>query len=125
MDRITARSEGDFYTVLYGSLWAVALSAIWFFCRADPEQPVNYVVEPPEQAKPGWKGEVLDKPSLKVHTNSARVRLLNSLRIGLWRLSNPMLRPRDRAITWAHQSLYRRWYRPRHCEGERRANQMG
>lgn len=68
MERITARSEGDFYTVLYGSLWIAALSVIWFFCRADPEKPVKYVVEPPEQAKPGWEGEVLEKPSLKVHT---------------------------------------------------------
>lgn len=66
MDRITARSEGDFYTVLYGSLWVVALSAIWFFCRADPEKAAKYVVEPPEQAKPGWKGEVLEKTTLKV-----------------------------------------------------------
>jgi hypothetical protein len=66
MERITARSEGDFYTVLYGSLWVVALSVIWFFCRADPEKAVKYVVEPPEQAKPGWEGEVLEKPTLKV-----------------------------------------------------------
>jgi hypothetical protein len=67
MERITARSEGDFYTVLYGSLWVAALSVIWIFCRADPEAPAKYAVEPPEQAKPGWKGEVLEKPSLKVH----------------------------------------------------------
>jgi hypothetical protein len=66
MERITARSKGDFFTVLYGSLWIAALSAIWFFCRADPEAPVKYVVEPPEEAKAGWKGEVLHKPSLKV-----------------------------------------------------------
>jgi hypothetical protein len=66
MERITARSEGDFFTVLYGSLWIAALSAIWFFCRADPEAPVKYAVEPPEEAKPGWKGEVLEKPTLKV-----------------------------------------------------------
>jgi hypothetical protein len=66
MERITARSEGDFYTVLYGSLWLVALSIIWFFCRADPEAPVKYIVEPPEEAKPGWKGELLEKPTLKV-----------------------------------------------------------
>jgi hypothetical protein len=66
MERITARADGDFYTLFYGLLWAVAISIIWFFCRADPEKPVKYVVEPPEQAEPGWKGEVLQKPSLKV-----------------------------------------------------------
>ncbi|KAF1916843.1 Aldehyde/histidinol dehydrogenase [Ampelomyces quisqualis] len=70
MERITARSEGDFYTVLYGSLWVVALSIIWFFCRADPEAPVKYTVEPPEEAKPGWKGELLEKPALKVSGSS-------------------------------------------------------
>lgn len=66
MERMTAPSEGDFYTVLYGSLWVVTLSVIWFFCRANPEKPAKYVVEPPEQAKPGWKSEVLDKTALKV-----------------------------------------------------------
>jgi hypothetical protein len=68
MDRITASADGDFYTLLYGCLWVVALSIIWIFCRADPEKAVKYVVEPPEQAKPGWTGEVLEKPSLKVRT---------------------------------------------------------
>jgi len=66
MERITARADGDFYTLFYGVLWAVAVSIIWFFCRADPEKPVKYVVEPLEQAKAGWKGDVLEKPSLKV-----------------------------------------------------------
>ncbi|KAJ4369189.1 Meiotic Sister-Chromatid recombination aldehyde dehydrogenase [Neocucurbitaria cava] len=66
MERITARADNDFNVVLYGSLWVAALSLIWFFCRADPEEPVKYVVGPPEQAEPGWKGEVLEKPALKV-----------------------------------------------------------
>ncbi|KAF2027528.1 ALDH-like protein [Setomelanomma holmii] len=70
MERITARSEGDFYTLLYGTLWVAALSVIWFFCRADPEKAIKYVVEPPEQAKPGWKGEVLETPTLKVSGSS-------------------------------------------------------
>jgi hypothetical protein len=69
MERITARADGDFYTLFYGVLWAVAISIIWYFCRADPEKPVKYVVEPPEQAMAGWKGEVLEKPSLKVVPN--------------------------------------------------------
>jgi len=69
MDRITARSEGDFYTVLYSILWIVTLSATWYFCRADPEKFAKYEVEPPEQAKPGWKGDVLDKTTLKVGMN--------------------------------------------------------
>lgn len=66
MERITARSEGDFYTVLYSTLWIAALSLIWVFCRGNPERAVKYVVEPPAQVASGWKGEVLEKPSLKV-----------------------------------------------------------
>jgi hypothetical protein len=70
MDRITARADNDFSVVLYGSLWIAALSLIWFTCRADPEEPVKYVVETPEQAKKGWKGQVLEKPQLKVCARS-------------------------------------------------------
>jgi hypothetical protein len=66
MDRITARADNDFNVVLYGTLWIAALSFIWLTCRADPEEAVKYVVETPEQAKPGWKGEVLEEPGLKV-----------------------------------------------------------
>ena len=66
MDRITARSDNDFNVVLYGSLWLAALAFIWVFARADPEDPMKYEVDPPEQAEPGWKGEVLEKPGLKV-----------------------------------------------------------
>ncbi|KAF7448950.1 PutA NAD-dependent aldehyde dehydrogenase [Pyrenophora tritici-repentis] len=66
MDRITASADNDFNVALYGTLWIAALSLIWFTCRADPEEPVKYVVETPEQAEKGWKGEVLENPGLKV-----------------------------------------------------------
>jgi hypothetical protein len=77
MERITARADGDFYILFYGTLWIAALSVIWVFCRADPEKPVKYVVEPPEQAKPGWKGEVLEKPTLKVQSLFYLLKLVN------------------------------------------------
>lgn len=96
MERITARSEGDFYTVLYGSLWVAALSVIWFFCRADPEAPEKYVVELPEQAKPGWKGEVLDKPTLKVIWAQSWLEHQLTFSLDYWLLSHPMLRSRNR-----------------------------
>jgi hypothetical protein len=69
MDRITARADNDFAVVFYGTLWVAALSLIWLTCRADPEEPVKYVVETPEQAKKGWKGQVLEKSQLKVCTH--------------------------------------------------------
>jgi hypothetical protein len=73
MDRITARADNDFNVILYGTLWIAALSFIWLTCRADPEEAVKYVVETLEQAKPGWKGEVLQEPGLKVHLEQLRV----------------------------------------------------
>ena len=66
MDRITARADNDFSIALYSSLWIVAISIIYIFCRADPEEAAKYVVELPEQAAPGWKGDVLVEPGLKV-----------------------------------------------------------
>lgn len=72
MERITARADNDFSIALYGSLWVATLAFIWITCRANPEAPVKYVVEPPEQAEPGWEGEVLEKPSLKVSTPLSR-----------------------------------------------------
>lgn len=73
MERITARADNDFSLVLYGSLWVMALVFIWITCRADPEAPVVYNVEPPAQAAPGWKGQVLEKPALKVCHLSASI----------------------------------------------------
>ena len=70
MDRITARADNDFNVALYGALWIAALSFIWITCRADPEEPVKYEVDTPEQARRGWKGQVLEKPQLKVQLNS-------------------------------------------------------
>ena len=67
MERITARSDNDFDVALYSCLWIAALSFIWILCRANPEAPVKYNVEPPEQAEPGWKGDVLEQPTLKVN----------------------------------------------------------
>lgn len=70
MDRITARADNDFNVPLYGALWVAALAFIWITCRADPEEPVKYEVETPEQARKGWKGQVLEKPQLKVRIHS-------------------------------------------------------
>ncbi|KAL5118198.1 Meiotic Sister-Chromatid recombination aldehyde dehydrogenase [Pleosporales sp. CAS-2024a] len=116
MERITDRSEGDFYTVLYGSLWVAALSAIWFFCRADPEAPVQYAVEPPAEAQPGWRGRVLDKPSLKVSGSSLIQCYAPATGEALGRINPSTAEGIDRAIAkakaaqakWAQASFYQR-----------------
>jgi hypothetical protein len=45
---------------------AVTLCTLYLLLRTDVEAPVPYSVEPPEQARSGWKGEVLEQPTLKV-----------------------------------------------------------
>ncbi|KAF1358929.1 ALDH-like protein [Lizonia empirigonia] len=45
---------------------AVTLWFLYWLLRTDAEAPVPYSVAPPEQAQPGWRGAVLEQPSLKV-----------------------------------------------------------
>ncbi|KAF1851699.1 ALDH-like protein [Cucurbitaria berberidis CBS 394.84] len=108
MERITARADNDFSVVLYSLLWAVALSIIWFFCRADPEAPVKYVVELPEQAEAGWKGEVLEKPSLKVSGSSLIQCYAPATGEALGRINPSTPASIDRAISKA-QSAQIKW----------------
>ncbi|KAF2464915.1 ALDH-like protein [Lindgomyces ingoldianus] len=52
---------------------AIGLLTLLFFylvLRKDLEAPVPYDVAPPAQIQPGWRGEVLDEPSLKVSGSS-------------------------------------------------------
>jgi len=60
----TIYENGQFVllTLLGLLLGALLISLV----RPDPEQAVRYDVEIPDQCKPGWKGEELDRPSLKV-----------------------------------------------------------
>lgn len=57
--------EGSEAYVL-GAVGAATLIVLYLLLRSNPEAPVPYNVTPPEQVKPGWKGEVLETPSLKV-----------------------------------------------------------
>jgi hypothetical protein len=54
------------------TLGILALTAIYAFTRlfTDTETGVVYQVDEPEQLQEGWKGEVLQEPSLKVYTSS-------------------------------------------------------
>ena len=44
----------------------IAAGALYLLLRSDPEAAVPYAIEAPAQAQPGWKGEVLAQPTLKV-----------------------------------------------------------
>ncbi|KAH9874912.1 hypothetical protein J1614_004400 [Plenodomus biglobosus] len=116
MERITARADNDFSLALYGSLWVATLAFIWITCRADPEAPVKYSVEPPAQAEAGWKGEVLEKPSIKVSGSSVIQCYAPATGQALGRINPSTAAGIDRAIakaeeaqqTWAQTSFVQR-----------------
>ena len=56
----------DHNTYVLGAISAISLVFFYLLFRTDPEAAVPYEVTPPEQVKPGWKGEILEEPSLKV-----------------------------------------------------------
>jgi len=45
---------------------AVFVLSLRYLLISDPERAVDYEIPIPEQCKPGWKGEELDEPSIKV-----------------------------------------------------------
>ena len=49
-----------------GAIGTVTLLVFYFLFRRDTEAAVDYVVQPPAQTRPGWKGEILEELSLKV-----------------------------------------------------------
>ncbi|KAF2872896.1 aldehyde dehydrogenase-like protein [Massariosphaeria phaeospora] len=65
MDRVQ-----EYGTYLLGAIGAVSLLLFYSLFRADAQAAVPYEVSPPEQTKLGWKGEVLEEPSLKVSGSS-------------------------------------------------------
>ena len=51
-----------------------ALITIWLryrFLRTDPEKAVDFSVQTPEQCEPGWQGQELDQPAIKVSGSTA------------------------------------------------------
>lgn len=58
-----------FYGIVAISVINFIFNALSFFGVFSPdESPVAFDLPVPEEVKPGWKGEVLDKPSIKVCT---------------------------------------------------------
>lgn len=46
---------------------SLSITAYFFIPRDDNEEPVPFHVLIPEQSKPDWQGEILERPSIKVH----------------------------------------------------------
>ena len=55
----------EYSSYVLGAVGAVTLCFLYLLLRTDAEAPVPYNVTPPEQAQPGWRGEVLQEPTLK------------------------------------------------------------
>jgi len=53
---------------LFAAVTAFAVVALTYFLSHGHEKAVKYEVAIPEQCKVGWKGKVLDEPSIKVRT---------------------------------------------------------
>lgn len=64
--------------LLLGGIGLVTVYFAYLLLRSDPEAPVPYHVEPPEQIRPGWKGEVLEEPSLKACVHHSLILRPNS-----------------------------------------------
>lgn len=56
----------EYSAVVLAAVGAATLYFLYLLLRTDAEAPVPYNVAPPEQARPGWRGEVLQEPTLKV-----------------------------------------------------------
>ena len=65
----------EYSTYVLGAVGAATLYFLYLLLRTDYEAPVPYHVPPPEQAQPGWKGQVLQEPTLKVRTPLALILL--------------------------------------------------
>jgi delta 1-pyrroline-5-carboxylate dehydrogenase len=58
----------DYSTFILGIIGVLTLYLFYVLLRNDPEAAVSYNVTPPEQSRPGWKGEVLEELCLKVRS---------------------------------------------------------
>lgn len=52
--------------LIYGAILTLLITLYFTFLNNDDERPVSFCIPLPEQCKPGWKGEVLDDPKIKV-----------------------------------------------------------
>jgi hypothetical protein len=86
------------------------------FLRHDAEKAVSYSVDEPEQSRPGWRGEVLQNPSIQIEGSSA-IRCYCPATGQLLGLVNPatkdgidraIARARDAQPKWASTSFAQR-----------------
>lgn len=108
----------DYNTYALAALGAATLIFLGILLRTDAEAAVPYKVTPPEQARDGWKGEVLSEPSLKArHVIRVYWNLSNNITlIGIWIPFNTMLLSRNRRGLGSRQPIDSRRHRSRNSE---------
>lgn len=52
--------------LIFGAILTLLITIYFTLLNNDDERPVSFSIPLPEQCKPGWKGEVLDDPKIKV-----------------------------------------------------------
>lgn len=67
MERMLERDFRELDAYIWGAISAATLLFFYLTLRRDVEGPILYNIALPEEAEPGWKGQVLDEPALKVH----------------------------------------------------------
>ena len=63
--RLPTQIESLVLLLATGSLYFILTYFIW---NSEDESPVHFTVQTPEQCNRGWKGQVIDEPSIKVWT---------------------------------------------------------
>lgn len=58
-------------TLVQVFITAASLWLLYVLLRNDPEKAVDFTVAAPEQCRPGWRGRVLDDPSIKIPGSTA------------------------------------------------------
>lgn len=56
----------EYNKLVLGYVGILTVIVFYVLFRSDPEAAVPYNVTPPNETQPGWKGELLEEPSLKV-----------------------------------------------------------
>lgn len=59
-------SKPEILLLICGATLTLLITIYFTFFNNDDERPVSFTIPLPEQCKPGWKGEVLDDPKIKV-----------------------------------------------------------
>lgn len=59
-------SKTEVLILIFSAILILLITIYFALLNNDDERPVSFSIPLPEQCKPGWKGEVLDDPKVKV-----------------------------------------------------------